>query len=78
MKLPEMTTFEQMIYHYDEYVKRVLDFVGISEAHHVRKKQFFDPDRSIRNTKLWEKTDQYREAVAIIEKELPDLLHRFE
>ena len=81
-QLPEeaclSVTFEQMIYHYDEYVKRVLDFVGISEEHHVRKKQFFDPDRSIRNTKLWEKTDKYREAVAIIEKELPDMLHQFE
>ena len=71
-------TFEQMIYHYDEYVKKVLDFVGISERNHVQKRQFFDPDKSIKNTKLWEKTDKYADAVAIIEKELPDMLHRFE
>lgn len=71
-------TFEQMIYHYDEYVKKVLDFVGISERNHVQKRKFFDPDKSIKNTKLWEKTDKYADAVAIIEKELPDMLHRFE
>ena len=71
-------TFEQMIYHYDEYVKKVLDFVGISEKNHVQKRKFFDPEKSIKNTKLWEKTDKYADAVAIIEKELPDMLHRFE
>ena len=71
-------TFEQMIYHYDENVKKVLDFVGIGEKNHIRKREFFNPDKSIKNTKLWEKTDKYKDAVAIIEKELPDMLHEFE
>ena len=81
-RLPEdeclYVTFERMIYHYDEYVKKVFDFVGISEAHHIQKKKYFDPSRSIKNTKLWEKTDAYNEAVKIIEKELPYMLHPYE
>lgn len=81
-RLPEdecmYVTFEQMIYHYDEYVKKVLDFVGIREKNHIRKREFFNPDKSIKNTKLWKKTDKYKDAVAIIEKELPDMLHEFE
>ena len=81
-QLPEdeclYVTFEQMIYHYDEYVKKVSDFVGINEKNHIQKKKYFDPNRSIKNTKLWEKTDAYNEAVKIIEKELPDMLHQYE
>lgn len=70
-------TFEQLIYHYDEYVSKVIDFIGIDEKHHAYKKMYFDPSKSIKNTKLWEKTDTYSEEVAIIEQELADMLHEF-
>lgn len=69
--------FEDMIYHYDEYVKKVMDFVGISEKHHVYKRTRFDPSVSIKNIRQWEKHPEYAEAVKIIEEELPEYLYPF-
>ena len=71
-------TFEDMIYHYEENVKKVLDFVGLSEKEHVRKRQRFNPDISIKNTKLWEKHPEYAEEVNVIQKLLPEYLYSYE
>lgn len=71
-------TFEDMIFHYEENVKRVLEFTGISEEHHVRKKERFNPAISVKNTRLWEKHPEYAEAVKIIEAELPEYLYSYE
>lgn len=70
-------TFEDMIYHYDEYTKKVMDFVGISEEHHVRKKERFNPEISIKNTKLWEKYPQYAKEAAVIAEKLPEFLYQY-
>lgn len=70
-------SFEDMVFHYDEYVKKVMDFVGITEEHHVRKKTRFDPSVSVKNVKQWEKYPEYMDAVKIIEQELPEFLYRF-
>lgn len=78
-RLPENqcmeVTFEQLIYHYDEYIQKVIDFIGIDSSHWVKPKSHFDPNKSIKNTKLWEKTDKYQKEIEIIEAELSDLLH---
>lgn len=68
-------TFEDMIYHYDEYVEKVREFVGIDAVHHVRKKERFNPNISIKNTKLWEKYPEYADEIKIIEEELPEFLY---
>jgi hypothetical protein len=70
-------TFEDMIYHYEENVKKVLEFVGIPEDHHTRKRTRFNPDISVKNTKLWEKHPEYADVVKIIEKELPEFLYSY-
>lgn len=67
-------TFEDLIYHYDECVNKVIEFVGIDKKHWTSPKSHFDPQISIKNTKLWEKTDKYKEEIKIIEKELADML----
>lgn len=70
-------TFEDMIFYYDENVKRVMDFVGLDEKNHILKKKRFDPAISVKNTRLWEKHQEYAEAVKIIEKELPEFLYPY-
>ena len=70
-------TFEDLIYHYEESVEKVLDFTGIAQKHHVRKRMRFDPNISIKNTRLWEKHPEYAEDVKIIEERLPDFLYRY-
>ena len=70
-------TFEDMIYKYDEMIKMVMDFVGISPEHHVSPKTHFIPTKSINGTRLWERYPQYSDSVKIIEKELPDYLYNY-
>lgn len=67
-------TFEDMIYHYEESVKKVMNFVGIDESHHVRKRARFNPDVSVKNTRLWEKYPEYQHDVKVIEEELGEFL----
>lgn len=69
--------FADMIYHYDTYVKKVADFVGIDLKHHVNPKKFFNPDISIRGTQMWKAYPQYAEAVKIIEQNLPEYLYPY-
>jgi hypothetical protein len=70
--------FEDLIYRYDESIKKVIDFVGIDESHHIKKGEVFKPEVSINNTKMWERYPEYKEACAIITEQLPDMLHRYE
>lgn len=67
--------FEDAIYKYDETMQRINDFLGLNENNHKFVKQYFNPDISIRNTKLWEKHPEYAEEVRIIEEELPEFLY---
>lgn len=67
---------EDMIYHYDTYVPKVCEFVGIDRSHHVNPKKYFDPSVSINGTRTWERYPQFAEAVRIIEQELPDFLYK--
>lgn len=67
--------FEDLIYHYEDSVKKVIDFIGTTDEHHVNKQTRFDPKISIKNTKLWEKHPEYAEAVKVIEENLPEFLY---
>lgn len=67
---------EDMIYHYDEMVSKVCEFVGIDKSHHVEPKKYFNPAVSIKGTRTWERYPKYAEAVKIIEQELPDFLYK--
>ena len=45
--------FEDLICHYDESLKRIIDFVGLDPADHLYKRKYFNPDVSIKNVGLW-------------------------
>lgn len=70
--------FEDMIYHYDESISKVCNFVGVDFSQHKYPKKYFNPEVSIKNTRFWEKYPEFRGAVEIIEKELPEFLYRYE
>jgi len=64
---------EDLIYHYDETLKRLYDFFEIDEKHHVYKQKFFDPQISIQWTKMYEKYPDFRKNdVERIERELDE------
>ena len=69
--------FEDMIYNYDSMVKKVLDFLGIDESHHISPRTHFNPDVSIRGTKMWNKYPEYVDDIKIIERELPEYIYHY-
>lgn len=70
--------YEDMIFHYDEMVQKVLDFLGIDKSHHILPKKYFKPGVSINGTQLWiYKDKRYSDAIDIIKQELPDFLYSY-
>lgn len=70
--------FEDMIYKYEETSKMISDFIGISEHCHALPFSRFDPLKSIKNTRLWDGNNKYKEEVAVIEELLSDYLYTYE
>lgn len=69
--------FEDMIFNYEETLNKVLNFLGISKEKHIRKKEFFNPEISIENTRLFKSYLQYQENIKLIEKELGEFCYNF-
>lgn len=68
--------FEDLIIHYEEIIKRVLDFLGLSDEAHIEKKKFLKPEVSIKNIGIWKKYyNECKEAIDYISKELPDMCY---
>lgn len=70
--------FEDMIYKYDEYILKVMKFIGLTPEQHKYPKTRFNPDISIKNTQLWKKYPQYENDIKIIEEELSEYLYPFD
>lgn len=68
--------FEDLIYHYDETVKKVMDILGLNENAHIKKRKYLDPKKSINNTQMF-LNSEYACEIKIIEEELSDYLYKF-
>jgi len=68
--------FEDLIYNYEVTTQKVIKFCRLGQ--HVRKRQIFNPQRSINNTNLIRLYPEEKENVEYIEKELPEYLFHFE
>ena len=66
--------FEDIIFHYDETLKLITDFVGLDMNDHVHKREFFNPDISIKNVGMWKNILSQPEVDAIT-SELSDFLY---
>jgi hypothetical protein len=69
--------FEDLIFNYEETTQKIMDFIGQTEEHHIKKKQIFDPAVSKKNTKMWERLSKYSDAAKYLEKELPEYLYNY-
>lgn len=67
---------EDMIYKYEETTAKVIEFCKLGK--HVRKRQIFNPDRSVNNTQLIRRYPDEQTNVEYIEKELPEFLFPYE
>lgn len=69
--------FEDLVYKYDETVKKVMEHLEFTEEMHINKKQRFNPDLSIKNTQIFNSDSKYKEEMKIIEEELKEYLYEF-
>lgn len=68
---------EDMIYHYNETEKKLIDFVGNTDEHHVDKMTLFVPEVSKKGTRLWEQHPELEDEVRYIEKHLSEYLYHY-
>ena len=71
--------FEDMIYNYDSSVEKIEKFVGKKIlGEHKYKKQFFNPEVSIKNTQVFNSNSSWKDEIQIIEEScLKDRLYKF-
>lgn len=69
--------FEDLVYRYEETLKRVMEHLDFTPDMHVNKKSRFIPELSIKNTQLFNSPDKYDNEINVIEKELKDYLYNF-
>lgn len=68
---------EDAIYKYEEFSKKIDNFIGIDSLHHIHPKQKFNPAISINNTQLWTKRKIDMSIIHRIEDELGDYCYDF-
>ena len=69
--------FEDLIYKYNDTVKKIELKTGLKSNNHVKKYSKLNPKRSINNTQLWKKYDLGND-IAVIEERLKKYLYPFD
>lgn len=72
--------FEDLIYNYNDSIDNIFAFLEVDSQKHIRKKEIFNPERSIKNTQIFRLSDIGEEAIEeakIITEYLGDYLYEF-
>lgn len=69
--------FEDFVYKYDETSKRIMSFLELTNEHHTKQKQYFNPDLSIKNTRTWNTYTAYIGDLNTIKMELPEFCYDY-
>lgn len=67
--------FEDLVLHYDEYSKKIIDFYGIDEVHHINKNRYLQPEVSCHGIGMWKKYPKEAENIRYIEEHLEEYLY---
>jgi hypothetical protein len=62
--------FEGLIYNYDASIRRIADFINLPRESHIHKLKYFNPDFSIKNTRIYLQYPDLFSDINKIEKEL--------
>ena len=57
--------------------QKIANWLGLEQKDHIKKKQCFDPSRSINNTYTWKKVKCNLAEIEYIENELGEYLYGF-
>ena len=72
-----LVQFEDLIYHYDNTTKRIIDWLGLDEDKHARKFAGLNPANSIKNTQLWKQHPEYVKEADYIKEHLSEYIYNF-
>ena len=65
--------FELLVSDYDEQVKKIEAFLGLSDSHHVRAKEIFNPEISKENLSSWKSCSELKRDFDEIKRLAPEL-----
>lgn len=68
---------EDLIYKYDETIKIIENFCDLKPDQHTNKFKYFNPQKSISNTQLFNYFTEYSSEISKIERELTSFLYDF-
>lgn len=68
---------EDMIYKYDETVKKIEEFCGIDSSKHKRKGEVFSIEKSMKNTRLFDRYPEFKDDIKRIENEMSEFLYDY-
>lgn len=69
--------FEDLIYNYESTVRKIEQHCQLPTIMHTDKRKFFQLEKSIKNTQVYKLRSQWKNEIAILEKELPLYLYSF-
>lgn len=69
--------FEELIYDYDNSVRKIEKFLDLKPEWHVDKGKYLQPEKSIENTQLFQHNAEWHKEVEIIEEQLCDFIYSF-
>ena len=69
--------FEDAIYNYTDFTKKIKDFLELSEIEHVSPLKYFNPAISCHNTQLWKKRKVDKVILSKIEQQLSEYCYDF-
>ena len=70
--------FEDLIYHYDDMVKKIEEFTGLKPEDHENKFARLNPKRSFYNTQIFKRDKKWEKEIKVIEEMLPEFLYDFD
>lgn len=70
--------FEDLIYKYEDTITKIEAWSGVGSDNHEYYKSFFDPEKSINNTKCWTKVNCNMEEILYIEDRLKEYLYQYD
>ena len=66
--------YEDLVLNYDKTTQVIFDRFSIKAGRHIKKRQYFDPEKSSKNVGLWKAIKDSKE-IKLIEKELKEYLY---
>ena len=69
--------FEDLVYKYDDTLQKIFDFLHIEEEKHILKKTKFSPEKSLKNTQIYNRNSTFKDEADYIKINLSEYLYEF-